>query len=272
MLSGMLGFFALAGSSPPIDETANRDVDRERGAITDADRAYLRRSEKERKENYSRTALYQRQKHIYNRTENAVLDIPILARHGDDELYRYLFSSEVDDGRKKTADTARTQRAYSDVAVFLIRGVLADEPERPIETPDDLEAVLRPVMDEIEDGIQQWLNRERDRTAAVELTASVDKIQTVDGLIEELELRRTSLDSTDRLETAKILERAGVDDDKILSLIGDEGDEDNAGSNYEMHQLVEFPLETLTELVANGKITESEHTTAIRQKAETGDI
>jgi hypothetical protein len=273
MLSGMLGFFALAGSAPPIDETANRDVDRERGVITDADRAYLRRSEAERKENYSRTALYQRQKHIYNRTENAVLDIPILARHGDDELYRYLFSSEVDDGRKKTADTARTQRAYSDVAVFLIRGVLADEPERPIETTDDLEAVLRPMMDEIETGIEEWLNRERDRTAAFELTPSIETVQTINGLVEELELRRSSLDAEERIENAKILERAGYDDAEITALIGEEPDgDDEPKSEYPVHQLVEFPLETLTELVADGEITEDEHTEAIRQKAASGDI
>ena len=269
----MLGFFALAGSAPPIDETANRDVDRERGVITDADRAYLRRSEAERKENYSRTALYQRQKHIYNRTENAVLDIPILARHGDDELFRYLFASEVTDGRKKTADTARTHRAYSDMIVFLIRGILADEPDRPIETPEDLKAVLRPVIDEIETGIEEWLNRERDRTAAFELTPSIETVQTINGLVEELELRRSSLDAEERIENAKILDRAGYEDDEITALIGEEPDgDDEPGSEYPMHQLVEFPLETLTELVANGKITESEHTTAIRQKAETGEI
>jgi hypothetical protein len=269
MLSGLLWLLATPGSSSAIENTEER----ERGIITDADRAYIRRSEAERKKNYTRTALYQRQKHIYNRTENAVLDIPILARHGDDELFRYLFASEVTDGRKKTADTARTHRAYSDMIVFLIRGILADEPDRPIETPEDLKAVLRPVIDEIETGIEEWLNRERARTAAFELTPSIETVQTIDGLVEELELRRSSLDAEERIENAKILDRAGYEDDEITALIGEEPDgDDEPGSDYQMEQLVQFPLETLTELVANGNITEDEHTEAIRRKAKTGDI
>jgi hypothetical protein len=260
---------ATPGSSSAIENTKKRD----RGIITDADRVYLQCSEEEREENYSRTALYQRQGHVRTRTENAVLDIPILARHGDDELFRYLFASEVTDGRKKTADTARTHRAYSDIIVFLIRGILADEPDRPIETPEDLKAALRPVIDEIETGIEEWLNRERARTAAFELTPSIETVQTIDGLIEELELRRSSLDAEERLETAKILERAGYEDDEITALIGEEPDgDDEPGSDYQMEQLVQFPLETLTELVANGKITEDEHTEAIRRKAKAGDI
>lgn len=276
MLSGMIGLFALVGNSPPIEETANRDVDRERGIITHADRIYLRRSEAEREENYSRTATYQRQKNIYKRTENGVLDIPILARHGDVGLFRYLFASERDDGRKKTADTARTQRTYSDFVVFLIRAVVADEPERPIQTTEDLEAVLRPVFDEIETGMEQWLNQERNRTAAFELMSSIQKIQTMDGLVEELELRRSPLEPEERVKTAKKLERAGYDDDEIQSILGEphseEEEEEEEGSEYPMSDLVQFPIETLTDLIATGDITKDEHTEAIRRKSERGDI
>jgi hypothetical protein len=102
--------------------------------------------------------------------------------------------------------------------------------------------------------------------------SAIENVRSIDSLVEELEIRREPLTGEERVRTGAVLERAGYDDNEITALIGEEPDGDESGSEFPMHQLVEFPIETLTELVANGKITESEHTTAIRQKAETGDI
>jgi len=251
--------------------------DRKRGSYTTADRTYLRRSEDDRLDAYHRAARSQRKKAVPERTRNSVLDVPLLANHADTEVYRDVFASEVrEDSDMFDTELAipRTQHALSSLVVLLIRAIRADEADRPVESIDDMTTVLAPVMSEIEDGVEEWLNHHRDVTADFELSLSVSKLQTVDALIEELDIRRSPLTGEERLETAQVLERAGYDDDEITALIGEspEDDDEQEKSDYPMEQLVSFDVSRLAELFASGIITKEEHRTALEQKAETGDI
>jgi hypothetical protein len=249
--------------------------DRKRGILTTADRTYLRADKDERLEIHERPGLYQREDAIRERTRNSVLDVPLLANHADTGVYTDVFEVREDsDAFDTEVAVPRTQSALSSLIVFLIRAVRADEPDRPVESIDDMTTVLAPVVDEIEDGIEEWLNHHRDVTADFELSLSVSKLQTIDGLIEELQLRRTSLPPDEWFETAQVLERAGLDNDEITALIGEspEDDDEQGKSDYPMEQLVSFDVTRLAELFAAGVITKEQHRTALKQKAETGDI
>jgi hypothetical protein len=162
----------------------------------------------------------------------------------------------------------------SSLIVFFIRAVRADEADRPVESIDDMTTVLAPVISEIEDGIEEWLNHHRDVTADFELSLSVSKLQTVDALIEELKLRRTSLPPDEWFETAQVLERAGLDNDEITALIGEdpEDDDEQEQSNYSREELISFDVTRLAELYAAGVISEEEYRTSIEQSAKNGDI
>lgn len=249
--------------------------DRARGILTPTDRAYVRATNSQREAEYSRPAREQRWRYIRDRAENAVYDIGILSKHSGNRLYTYLFADEIPDGRKASADTERTRRVLPEIAVFFIRAVLAGEPDRPLNSPNDLAAVLRPVLDELERGVEHWLNREHEMRADVETEVTVKMLQTIEGFIDELQMRRVPVTGEEYFETAAVLERAGYGYDEITALIGEDptdDDEDESGSEYPMQQLVEFPLETLTRLIAAGEITQEEHTEAIRRKSERGDI
>ena len=255
-----------------------RDIDdRKRGIYTTTDRTYLRRSEDDRLDAYHRAARSQRKKAVRERTRNSVLDVPLLANHADTEVYTDVFASEVREDND-VFDTElvipRTQHALSSLVVLLIRAVRADEADRPVESIDDMTTVLGPVISEIEDGVEEWLNRHRDVTADFELSVSVSKLQAVDALIEELKLRRTSLPPDEWFETAQVLERAGYDDDEITALIGEspEDDDEQEQSDYPMEQLVSFDVTRLAELYAAGVISEEEYRTSIEQSAKTSDI
>lgn len=251
--------------------------DRKRGILTTSDRTYLRADEDERLEIHERPGLYQREDAIRERTRNSVLDVPLLANHADTEVYRDVFASEVrEDSDMFDTELAipRTQHALSSLIVFFIRAVRADEADRPVESIDDMTTVLAPVISEIEDGIEEWLNHHRDVTADFELSLSVSKLQTVDALIEELKLRRTSLPPDEWFETAQVLERAGLDNDEITALIGEdpEDDDEQEQSNYSREELISFDVTRLAELYAAGVISEEEYRTSIEQSAKTGDI
>jgi len=262
------------GEPDPDPEPIERG-DRGRGILTSADRAYIRASDPQRQAEYSRVARNQRWRYIRNRVENAVYDMGLLSKDGGKRLYTFLFAEEIPDARRASAETDRTRAQLPEFAVFFIRSVLAGEPDRPLNSPNDLAAVLRPVLDELEKGVEHWLNRQHEMRSDVETEVTVEKLQTIEGFIDELQIQRT-VPPEEYFEAAATLSRAGYDDDEITPILGPEpdpdGDDNGRSSEYAMQQLVEFPVETLTELIATGKITQDEHTEAIRRKAERGDI
>lgn len=90
---------------------------RERGIITSSDRDYLKLSEEERKDAYSRSARTQRRDAIRKRVWNAFLDGQILFNEVGDEQRRRLFDGwrEFADSVESDADDSRTSNFY-DVA------------------------------------------------------------------------------------------------------------------------------------------------------------
>lgn len=253
-------------------------VDRPRGILTESDRKYLVVSEEERlraddpdkQGPFSRPARRKREGKIVERLYHGVLDLALIAQEVDQPTvqidYEEIFTPD------EPTSVPRIRVDSPQILTALLRGITANESDRPITDAEDLRAVVAPAVDGLEKAIERWLNTQRNMTADYELTLSIENVRSIDSLVEELEIRREPLTGEERVRTGAVLERAGYDDDEILSLIGEEADEDKAGSDYQMKQLVQFPIETLTELVANGKITEDEHTEAIRRKAKTGDI
>jgi len=266
------------------EEVSPYTVDRPRGILTESDRRFLVVSKEERlraddpdkQGPFSRPARRKRESMIVERLYHGVLDFALIAREVDQPTvqidYEEIFTTD------DPASVPRIRVDSPQILTALVRAITANESDRPITAAGDLRAVVAPAVDGLEKAIENWLNTQRNMTAEYELTLSIENVRSIDSLVEELEIRRDPLTGEERLETAAVLERAGYEHDEILALIGedpnndDDADESESGSEYPMNQLVEFPLETLTELVAEGKITESEHTTAIRQKAETGDI
>jgi len=260
------------------EEVSPYTVDRPRGILTESDRRFLVVSKEERlraddpdkQGPFSRPARRKRESMIVERLYHGVLDFALIAREVDQPTVRIDY-----EGIFTTDDPTSVPRIRVDspqILTALVRGITANESDRPITNAGDLRAVVAPAVDGLEKAIENWLNTQRNMTADYELTLSIDNVRSIDSLVEELEIRRSPLTGEERVRVGAVLERAGYDDNEITALIGEEPDGDESGSEYPMHQLVEFPLETLTELVANGEITESQHTTAIRQKAERGDI
>jgi hypothetical protein len=260
------------------EEVSPYTVDRPRGILTESDRRFLAVSKEERlraddpdkQGPFSRPARRKRESMIVERLYHGVLDFALIAREVDQPTVRIDYEEIF-----TTDDPASVPRIRVDspqILTALVRGITANESDRPITNAGDLRAVVAPAVDGLEKAIERWLNTQRNMTADYELNLSIENVRSIDSLVEELEIRRSPLTGEERVRVGAVLERAGYDDNEITALIGAEPDGDESGSEYPMHQLVEFPIETLTELVAEGKITETEHTTAIRQKAETGDI
>jgi hypothetical protein len=258
------------GGSTTEDDSEDEDQDqgRKRGILSQSDRAFLRLSQDKWEDKYSRAASYDRRQRIKERTVNMALDIPLLAQYSNDEIYEYAFGAEAtSQGKIGAVDTVRTRATFPQFIVFLLRAVLVEEPTRPVETTDDLRAVIRPFLDEVETGIEHWLNQEGDATADFEITPSVDKLQTIPGLIEELELRRSPVPGEDRLRVAGILDRAGLGEDRILELLGEVPDDDDGDeSEFSLAQLAAMPNEQLSGLLASGRITIDEHIAALEEK------
>jgi hypothetical protein len=260
------------------DEVSPYVVDRPRGILTESDRKYLVVSEEERlraddddkQGPFSRPARRKREGKIVERLSHGVLDLALIAQEVDQPTvqidYEEIFTPD------DPTSVPRIRVDSPQILTALVRAITANESDRPITNAGDLRAVVGPAVDGLEKAIENWLNTQRNMTAEYELNLSIENVRSIDSLVEELEIRRDPLTGEERVRTGAVLERAGYDDGEINALIGEEPDGDESGSEYPMHQLVEFPLETLTELVADGEITEDEHTEAIRQKAETGDI
>jgi|APHM01.1.fsa_nt_gi hypothetical protein len=255
------------GGSTTEDDSEGEDQGRKRGFLSQSDRRYLRLTEDEREDEYSRPLRYERRQRIKERTGNAALDIPLLVQYADDEIYEYAFGSEAtSEGMIGAVDTVRTRRTFPKFIAFLLRAILVEEPTRPIETTDDVRAVIRPFLDEVETGIEHWLNQEGDATADFEITPSVDKLQTIPGLIEELEIRRSPVTGEERLRIAAVLDRAGLGEERITELLGEEPDDDGDGSEFSLAQLAAMSTEQLAVLLDAGRISADEQISALEEK------
>jgi hypothetical protein len=196
---------------------------------------------------------------------NATLDIQTLAYHGaDDTLYTPVFGESYDGDDGVSVD--RLQRAMPYMVLFMMRAIHANEPHRPIETIEDFTAVLKPVIEQFQNGVELYLNQERKVRADFEITPEISKLQTLDGVINELELRRSPVTGQERLETRRFLDSAGLGEDRILELLGEVPDDDGDESEFTLAQLAAMPNEQLSGLIASGRITIDEHIAALEEK------
>lgn len=247
-------------------DTDDPKSERDRGILTSSDRTFLRLSEEERQDQYTRQGRSRRYRTIRDRLTDSVLDLPLVVSRTDTKMFEDAFGGDDD-------DIPRVQTAMSDAFRFLIRAILADEPHRPMETTADLAAALSPVMSEFERGIEKWLSSQRQMTADFELTVSTETMRSVDSLVEEWEIRRSPMTGKERLRTGVILECAGYPEDEILALLGEAPTEEKSEQpDYSIEQLVSFDVTRLAELFAAGVITKEQHRKAIEKKAESGNI
>lgn len=79
---------------------------RDRGILSPADRKFIRATEREREENYSRPARIERRREVQKRAENALLDFPLLLDFFTDEMYSELSAPGDDRGNKKVPSHA----------------------------------------------------------------------------------------------------------------------------------------------------------------------
>jgi hypothetical protein len=152
------------------------------------------------------------------------------------------------------------------MVLFMIRAIHANEPDRPIETIEDLTAVLKPVIENFEQGIDLYLNQERNVRADFEITPQISKLQTLEGVINELEVRRAPLTGQDRRETRRFLDSAGLGEERITELLGEVPDDDGDGSEFSLEELASMSNEQLAVLLDAGRISVDEHISALEEK------
>jgi hypothetical protein len=150
---------------------------------------------------------------------------------------------------------------------LLFRGIIADYPDRSIETIENLTTVLDPVIENFEEGIELYLTQDRHVRADFEITPEISKLQTLEGVINELELRRSPVTGRERLRTEHFLATAGVGEERIAELVGELPDDDDGDeSEFTLAQLAAMPNEQLSGLLASGRITIDEHIAALEEK------
>lgn len=199
---------------------------RGRGILTPADRVFLSMSDADREENYSAPGRSQRRRAVAERIENALLDFPTLTREVDDETVRDVFAPERE-GREVDGETvAGTEIQSGQIGVpfgiaFLLRVRLAGDLHQP-NPRFGVEQAIDPFLDDVEDGIEIWMNEQHGLIGDVDVSVSVDGLQAADDLADEVRDLDEPLTGRERIETVSQLGRAGYDADEILAIVGEE--------------------------------------------------
>jgi hypothetical protein len=243
--------------------------------LSPADRRYLNFSHEERLDEYTRPARRKREDAIEERLNHGVIDLDFLTRTIDQAQI------DLDDvfttGKSPGVDFPRIQMSIPGALRLLIRGILADERNRQIKGYGfgyDFSDELRPVTNQFETSIEQWLIAQQQIIGDVELEVSVDNRRTVESLIEELEARQTAVGGEERDKKNEILECAGIGEEKRQDLLGEDPSNDGvepAESSYSTEELAALPIEGLGELLQRGVITLDAHTAALEKKLENND-
>lgn len=211
---------------------------RPRGVLTDRDRKYLSLSEEEREEEFSPSARSKTKRDIRERVRNAALDLSYLAAALDEELLNDVFapergSIEIDGEERAQTEMKESQLFISAGVEFLLRASVADgrvdrDPRLGVET------AVSPFLEEVERGIQRWLNR-NGVYADLEVGVSTADIKPVDSFATELAEREEPDLGLEYWRVRAILDRGGYSAEEIDELVGDhpltddeeEGDSDS---------------------------------------------
>lgn len=219
-------------------QNANNGGGRERGILTTADREFLSMSDEERKNEYSAPARSQRRRAIASRIENALLDFPILAGEIEDETIQDVFGPErgsfTVDGEEVVGSQIQTgQMGVPFGVMFLLRIARGGEPHALLpdsHLPESVEHSLKPFLDDLERGIQIWLNDFHNLTGDVDVSVSVDDLRTSDELVEDIREGDAHITGIEKIETISQLSRAGWDSDEIAELLGFDTDDEDSES------------------------------------------
>jgi hypothetical protein len=197
---------------------------------------------------------------------NSVLDLALIARDFPVEQTKKAFTNPPK-STPQPPDAPHVRDKFPTVLRLLFRGIIADYPDRSIEIIEDLTTVLDPVIENFEEGIELYLTQDRHVRADFEITPQISKLQTLEGVINELELRRSPLTGTERLRTEQFLATAGVGEERRAELLGEVPDDDGGDeSEFSLAQLAAMPNEQLSGLLASGRITIDEHISALEEK------
>lgn len=191
--------------------------ERGRGILTPADREFLRNPE-----DYSRQAAYNRNEAIKERVENSTLDFMLLARELDAGVYEDLFSAKreaVDDGVVSTIPEGNLGTPFG--VMFLIRVALADR-LRMNDPRFGVQNALSPFINNVENGIDMFLNYQHGLRGDVDVSVSVENLSTVDGYAEQLDERDEPVTGFERIEATSQLSRAGYSPEEIGELLGEQ--------------------------------------------------
>lgn len=214
---------------------SNNEGPQERGILTEADREYLRNPD-----GYSRQAAYNRNEKIRERLRRSLGDFPLLATTVDDSVLDDLLEpslvwDELPDGTRVGGRSIASEAiTLPYVITFLLRAHFATQSSDRPALPGG--AHLSSFANEVENGIQIWLNTHYDLTADVDVAISLENLQRPDAIAEELRDRDEPLTGYDRIETVSRLSRAGYSTEEIAELVGEQPDEatddvDESGSD-----------------------------------------
>jgi hypothetical protein len=233
--------------------------ERRAALLTQAQRGLIR-GEK----SYSQASEREIRKRIRHRMYNSVLDLALIAREFPVEQTQKVFTNPPDN----TLDTPHIREKFPTVLRLFFRGIIADYPDRSIETIEDLTAVLEPVIENFEEGIELYLTQNRHVRADFEISPEISKVQTLEGVINELELRRSPVTGRERLKTEEFLASAGLGEERITELLGTVPDEDGDGdeSEFSLEELAAMPNEQLAVLLDSERITVEEQIAALEEK------
>jgi hypothetical protein len=241
------------------------EVDRPRGVLSTSDRRFLTLSDTERTDEFSRPGRRQRENAIEERINHAVIDLALLTRTIDQEEVKINLEDVFTANESAWEDIPRVQTSMRPAIQFLIRGIIIGQPDRSIIDALDFTRTLDPVITRFEDSIEAWLNAQRGMTADFELSLDVENVRSVDSLIEELEIRRSPVTGEDRLRISGVLDRAGLGEDRILELLGEEPDEEE-GSAFSLEELAAMSNDQLAVLLDAERITVDEQIAALEEK------
>lgn len=194
---------------PPSDPDENG---RGRGIMTPADRGFLKTPG-----DYSRQASYQRNRNIQERVLNSLLDFRLLATELDDEVIDEMF--DVD---RFGADVPKERASVKHGIAFLIRVALATHPQQPTL---GIEPTLRPFLEDVERGIQLYLNTQHGIMADIDVSVSAANAQPIADYREGLEERDVPITGSERIKAHRVLENAGYSSEEIVDILGEPDEE-----------------------------------------------
>lgn len=182
-------------------------------------------SDDERREEYSNQMISYHRHEILERVRGAILDFRLLSTELDDEVLEDVF------GPPRHGEEVPYGRAGIPYGIaFLIRVTLAAHHRQP---EVGIGPMLTPFTDEVERGIEIYLQSQHQLTADIDVTVSPENVQPIDDYWDGLAERSVPIRGRERVEAIRRLSRAGYTTEGILEIIGNAESEDREETDEE---------------------------------------